>query len=98
MSIADDFKVLGLDVDAGPSAVSKAWRALAPSIHPDLGHSTEAFVQAKLSYDRAMERARKPRTCPDCDGKGQRPKKSRGLKVDWEPCGRCGGSGKVQLV
>lgn len=98
MSIADDFKLLGLEIDAGPSAVSKAWRALAPSIHPDLGHSTEAFVQAKLSYDRAMERARKPRTCPTCDGKGQRPGGNKGFKVIWKPCEPCGGSGKVQLT
>lgn len=51
----ESFEVLGLDKDATPDQVRKAYRELAIKYHPDRGGKQEDFVRVNDAYNKAMK-------------------------------------------
>lgn len=82
--------------DQSPSALGKAWRRVALTLHPDHNpndsQAPARFAEAKLQFDEAREAARFA-PCLSCNGTG-RTSISKGfhqVKVD---CWSCSATGK----
>ncbi|MBU6231489.1 DnaJ domain-containing protein [Patescibacteria group bacterium] len=90
----DPWKVLGLDkATATERDVRSAWRALAPTVHPDAGGDPEAFRALSSAYRAALDYARQPRRCPTCKGRGWVSRRGASFAGSKTACTECAGKG-----
>lgn len=86
------YQALNLPDDPTASQLEAAWRQARSGLHPDKGGDAALFAAMATCYKQALERLRRPRPCPVCDGAGAT-QQWYGWSQLSRTCPDCGGSG-----
>jgi len=89
-----DLELLNLPVGSTAGEIKQRWRQLAKVLHPDYGGDANKFQELRQAYERAHDKALKPKTCPECKGT-RRIFTNYGFATTTLTCKYCKGTGEV---